>query len=192
MGLDTPSDDDSEVGGHSPYSASDIADTHLARTDLDFAASIDTPADELADQFGISKAQAKSLLHWHEAEINAAIRKAEAHYLQQIVGGLLSAKNAKLSAAGLAFAGGLAALNGLRCQRDYAKQIHVSASAISKVVKAWQRTLGLRPSAHQKSESACDTYSSVGKSKHWRKTTITIASATKLLTRLSRQKSSSN
>jgi hypothetical protein len=189
MGLDRPSDDDSEVGGHSPYSASDIADTPLARTEIDFAAVIDTPIEELAEQFGITINQARRLLLWHRAEVGMAIQQAQAHYLQIIVGGLLSAKNPKLSAAGLAFAGDLAALNGLHCQRDYAKQLHVSPSAISKVVKAWQRALGLRPSTHQKSEAACKTYSASGKANHWRNRTV---SASALLKRLKPKNPSSN
>lgn len=189
LGLDRPSDDDTEVGGHSPYSASDIADTPLARTEVDFASQIDTPDEEIAERFGISVKQARLLLAWHQTAVETAIRQAQAQYLQVIVGGLLSAKNPKLSAAGLAFAGDLAALNGLHCQREYAKQLHVSPSAISKVVKAWQRALGLRPSAHQKSEAACRTYSTSGKANHWRKRTV---SASDLLKRLTPKNPSAN
>lgn len=168
LGLDTPPDDDSEVGGHSPFSLNDIADTSHARCEVDFAAAIDKPHEELADRFGLSAASAKELLEWHNHETDIAVRKHQANFLQLIVGGLLASKNPKLNAAGLAFAAGLAALNGLPCQREYARQNHISPSAVSKVVKGWQRTLGIHPSAHQKSEEACNTYAIVGKANHWR------------------------
>ena len=184
MNLEAPPDDDSEVGGHSPYSVSDIADTPLARTDTDYAAAIDKPSEILADEFGITFQQATALLEWHQKEIELAVNREKANHLQLIVGGLLASKNPKLNAAGLAFAANLAALNGLPCQREYARQNHVSASAISKVVKGWQRALGILPSAHQKSESACQTYSEVGKTRHWRGRPFKAGMASKLLKRI--------
>lgn len=182
--LDAPPDDDNEVGGHSPYSLNDIADTPLARIDPDFALEIDQPHEILAEEFGLTSDQARQLLTWHAREVTAAVDREKANYLQLIVGGLLSSKNPKLNAAGLAFAAGLAALNGLPCQREYARQNHVSAQAVSKVVTGWQRALNLRPSAHQKSAQACETYSHVGKTRHWRARPITATSAAALLSRL--------
>ena len=182
--LESPPDDDNEVGGHSPYSLSDIADTPLARTDIDFAAEIDKPHQIIADTFGLTEDQAHRILCWHQTETETALRSHQANFLQLIVGGLLSSKNPKLNAAGLAFAAGLAALNGLPCQREYARQNHVSPSAISKVVIAWQRALNLRPSAHQKSVEACKTYSEVGKTRHWRARPFKADMATTLLKRL--------
>ena len=180
---ETPQDD-SEVGGHSPYATSDIADSPSARVYVDFAASIDTPDQELAEQFGINPTQARSILEWHDRELAIAIERHEGHFLGIIVGGLLSSKNPKLASAGLAFAAGLDALNGLGCQREYARKTGLSASAISKVVKAWQRSLNLRPSAHQKSEQACLTYAEVGKKRHWRTQTLSEGKASILLSRL--------
>jgi hypothetical protein len=185
MHLDLPQEDDSEVGGHSPYSLRDIAETHLARTDTDYALEIDKPEEILADEFGIPATAAIKILAWHQREVISAVEKEKADYLQIIVGGLLSAKNPKLNSAGLAFASNLAALNGLPCQREYARQIHVSPSAISKVVRAWSRVLGLRPSAHQKSEEACQKYARIGKAKHWRGQAFTAGMATRLLHRIS-------
>lgn len=184
LNLDTPPDDDTEVGGHSPYSLHDIADTPLARIDPDYAAEIDQPHETLADEFNITDTQARAFLTWHYAAVTAAVDREKANYLQLIVGGLLSSKNPKLNAAGLAFAANLAALNGLPCQREYARQNHVSAQAISKVVTGWQRALSLRPSAHQKSAQACETYSRVGKARHWRARPVTATSAAALLSRL--------
>lgn len=184
LNLEAAPEDESEVGGHSPFSLSDIADTPLARVLPDYAASIDKPHEILADEFGISAEKAARLIQWHNLEIQAAVDREKSNYLQLIIGGLLSSKNPKLNAAGLAFAANLAALNGLPCQREYARQNHISASALSKVVKAWSHTLGLRPSAHQKSEQACATYSEVGKKNHWRARTLTAGIASKLLNKM--------
>lgn len=166
--LDAPPDDNHEVGGHSPYSISDIADTPLARIDPDFAAAIDRPEEILAEIFNIPLETAKKILQWHTQQLTAAIRSAEAQHLQIIVGGLLSANNPKLSSAGLAFAANLAALNGLPSQREYAKLNHISPEAISKMVRAWSAALGLMPSVHQKSPQARQAYSEVGRTRHWR------------------------
>ncbi|MES2923130.1 MAG: hypothetical protein V4819_16355 [Verrucomicrobiota bacterium] len=184
LGVTLPPDDDAEVGGHSPYSITDIGEIPLARVDVDYAAAIDQPHDILADDFNITAEKATAILAWHQRETQAAVEIEKANYLQLIVGGLLSSKNPKLNAAGLAFANNLAILNGLPCQREYARQNHVSPSAVSEIVKQWQVTLGLRPSAHQKSEKACDTYSAVGKTRHWRTRPFTAGLATSLLSRL--------
>lgn len=190
--LITPPTDEHEVGGHSPYSLSDIADTPLARTDTDYAREIDRPHEILADEFNLTTEQARAIITWHHQQIQVAINKEKANYLQIIVGGLLSSKNPKLNAAGLAFAAGLAALNGLPCQREYARINHVSRQAISKVVKSWQESLDLHPSAHQKSQSACQTYSHVGKTNHWRDRHFKASMATKLLSRLKKTDPSLN
>ena len=184
INLDLPPTDEHEVGGHSPYSLSDIADTPLARTDTDYALQIDQPHEILADEFGLTSDQARKIIDWHHRETKAAVDREKANYLQLIVGGLLSSKNPKLNAAGLAFANNLGSLNGLPCQREYARLNHVTPSAISKVVKAWQEALDLHPSAHQKSESACQTYSEVGKNNHWRHRSFKASMATRLLSRI--------
>jgi hypothetical protein len=190
--LEAPPIDEHEVGGHSPYSLSDIADTPLARVDTDYALEIDQPHETLADEFNLSSLQARQLIAWHQQEVKAAVDKEKANYLQLIVGGLLSSKNPKLNAAGLAFATNLGALNGLPCQREFARINHVSPSAISKVVKAWQEALDLHPSAHQKSESACQTYSEVGKNNHWRDRSFKASMATRLLSRIQKSDPSLN
>ena len=77
------------------------------------------------------------------------------------------ATNAKISAAGLAFATNLDALNGLN-QSEFAKQNNTSRQNISKATKQWQTRLGIKPSVHQKSEDACKTYATTTKNNHWR------------------------
>lgn len=181
LGLDRPSEDSTEVSGHSPYELQDFAESPQCRTEIDVASFIDTPAEILAETYALTLAQADALILWCKAQTAAAIRSHEAHLLQVIVGGLLAAKNPKLSAAGLAFAANLSALNGLGSQSEYAKDNSVSRSAISKIVKAWQRALGLRASAHQKSEKACAAYSTAATQSHWRKRK---ASASELVRKL--------
>jgi hypothetical protein len=183
MHLDAAPDDNHEVGGHSPFSLTDIADSPLAKCE-DNIQSIDSPEEKIADRFGITQSKAAAILQWHRREIDAAIKQEKAYYLQIIVGGLLASKNPKLNSAALAFATNLDALNGLPCQREYARQNHISPSAISKVVKAWEKSLDLAPSAHQKSKKACQVYSQVGKSRHCRGRKIQASTATALLTKL--------
>lgn len=180
MGLDRPSVDDSEVAGHSPYQPADAAESAAARTEIDMAAELDTPADTLADQLGISPKTATKVLQWVQAEVRNRIMQHEANLLQLVVGGLLAAKNPKLSCAGLAFAADLAGLNGLGNQTDYATANGISRSAISKVKRFWKRMLRLRDAPHSKSERACTTYAQVGKEHHWRKRKAT---ATELMRR---------
>ena len=184
LGVDTPPEDDSEVGGHSPYSTNDVSESPLASISFDFSEIIDTPSEAFAEQFGISAAQAAKIMRWHHTVVKDSLSRHLAQMLGIIVGGLLSAKNPKLSSAGLAFSVGLDALNGLGCQREYSIKNGLSPSALSKVVKAWQRSLGLRPSVHQKSEEACSTYSEVGKARHWRTQRVTPSAASKLLLKM--------
>jgi len=192
MNLEAPPEDSTEVGGHSPFTISDIADSSLAKCETDMADIFDKPEDDLADRFGITPKQAAAIIQWHTTEVENATRREKANYLQVIVGGLLSSKNPKLNSAGLAFAANLAALNGLPCQREYARQNHISASAISKVVRAWQKSLDLMPSAHQKSEKACEVYSQVGKNRHWRAQKVKASTATALLEKLRKPTNPSN
>lgn len=183
------SDDDGDVGGHSPWSPGDIADSDLASYIPDDPT--DSPEAEIADAFGIPIETARRILEWHREKVADAIRGQLAHQLSLIVGGLLSSRNAKLSAAGLAFAANLAALNGLGCQRTFAKRIRVSPQAVSKVVGAWRDMLHLKPSVHQKSEEARKAYSAKGFQDHWRhRKAAPATSATDLLARLSKQQSS--
>ena len=183
LGLDHPSHDDCEVAGHSPYQPADAADSAAARTEIDFAALLDSEQDTLADELGISPEAAGRVLKWAERELRAAVVKHEAFLLQLVVGGLLSAKNPKLSCAGLAFAAQLGTLNGLGSQSAYAQANGISRSAISKVHRFWKRMLRLRTGPHGKSEKACQHYSEIGKASHWRHRKAT---ASELLKRLSK------
>jgi hypothetical protein len=184
VGLAESPEDNCEVGGHSPYSVSDLADTPLAKLEIDFAGMIDTAEETLAELFEVPIEIARKILTWHQQSLRKSIRRSESQFLHVIIGGLLSAKNPKLSAVGLAFAAGLDALNGLGSQRQYARQHGISPAAVSKVVKAWSRDLNLGPNAHQKSDAACETYSAVGKARHWRKQRCTSGIARRLLSKI--------
>ena len=172
--LEAP-DDSHEVGGHSPMQMADIADSSIARTDPDFAARIDRPVEIIADQFGVDLAHAREILDWHHQALDEAMHSRESDLLTVVVGGLLASKNVRIASAGLAFASGMAAANGLGSQAEYSRSIGVSRTIISKAVKAWQRQLHLHTSPFQKSEEACETYSQVAKSRHWRNQKVTAA-----------------
>lgn len=173
LGVLDPAKDRHEVGGHSPHQISDVAETSIARDDTDPTATIDDPASLLADEFGLPLDVAEQLHAWHQQSCEAALRQREGDLLSIVIGGLISSKNIRISAAGLAFAAELDAVNGLGTQAAYARLLGVTRSSISKSVKAWRRSLQLRRSSHQKSDEACQTYSEVGKKNHWRRQTTT-------------------
>jgi hypothetical protein len=181
MGVLEAPEDSHEIGGHSPFQSSDIAESPLARVDIDFAAQADGEAGELADLFDISMETANKMLQWHQAKVDSSLQTHEADLLSVVVGGLLSSGNIKISAAGLAFASNMDAANGLGNQATYARSLGVSRSILSKSVKGWRRHLNLRPSPWQKSDEACATYSALAKEKHWRRTKT---SAVELMSRL--------
>jgi len=178
--LDAP-DDNHEVGGHAPTQTSDMAESSLCRVDIDFAAQIDGQAGQIADDFDVSYQQAEKILAWHLAEVSGAIRSYDADLLSIVVGGLLSSKNIRIAAAGLAFASQMSVANSLGSQAEYSRKIGVSRTILSKSVKAWKKALRLRTNIWQKSDEACETYSAKAKEKHWRSTKATASALIKLL-----------
>ena len=163
-----PADDSPEVDGQAPCEAGDIADSPRARVEWDPADDIDGHAAVIADHLGVDLPNARKILAWHDLMVEEAINNREGELLAIVVGGLIAAKNVKVSTAGLAFAAKLDGINGFGSQSEFAKAHGISRSAISKVTIAWQRDLGLIKSVHQKSDEACRTYSAVGSSNHWR------------------------
>ena len=148
----------------------DAASLPAASFSEDLGARIDTLADEIAEKFGIAERTAVPLAGFLARAIEREALVYKAMLFQKVCGEFLNAKNPKLLAAGLAFAANLAALNGLKSQRDYARRIHVTPAALSKVTKKWQRELGLTTSAHMKNEAACQSYSKIQSGdRHWRK-----------------------
>jgi hypothetical protein len=167
-GVIDPPKDSHKVGGHSPDQKKDLAESPRASVEIDIASEIDALPQRIADKFTISLKASEEIAQWHIAIIERASNQHQAEIIQNIVAGLLSAKNPKLAAAGIAFATKLDALNGLN-QVQFAKENNISRQAVSKCTKHWQKILGVRPSAHQKSEGACDSYRKSSLSSHWRK-----------------------
>lgn len=181
LGVLDPADDSHEVGGHSPTQLADVAESHLARTEIDLAAELDGHAGPIADRFDIPLHVAREILDWHVAGVEASMRTHEADLLSIVVGGLLASNNIKIAAAGLAFAGGMEAANGLGSQAQYARKLGVSRTILSKAVRSWAEQLNLRTNVWQKTPEACATYSAVAKARHWRKAKV---SATELFKRI--------
>lgn len=179
-GVTDPPKDSHKVGGHSPDQKKDIADTSIARTEIDIASQIDDIPSTLADRFSIPLPTAEKVYAWHESEITEAREFRLAHTIQIIVAGILSANNPKLAAAGIAFATRLDALNGLN-QSDFARENNIRRQTVSKCTKHWQRALGIRPSVHQKSEKACISYQKTATANHWRSQRCTAEKARKIL-----------
>jgi len=168
LGVLEPAEDHPEVDGHNPHNVADVANSSRARIERDPADEIDSIAATLADKYGITTDQADELLQWHLEEVASTLTKHEGELLAIVVGGLISSKNVQVAAAGLAFAAKLSGLNGYHSQAEFGRRHNLSVAAISKSTKAWQRDLGLSTSVHQKSEAACQTYSQIGTTAHWR------------------------
>jgi hypothetical protein len=165
--LDQP-EDDASVDGHNPFEVGDIADSPRASETWEPAEDLDQEHEQLAEQLGVSLDTARKILTWKEEAVEQALEHREGELLAVVVGGLIAARNVKVSTAGLAFAAQLAGVNGFGSQTEFAKKHGLSRQAISKVTKAWQRDLNLKKSVHQKSDKACETYSRIGHKRHWR------------------------
>lgn len=169
----TPPRDTHKVGGHSPEQKKDLAESPRASEEIDIAEEIDTLAERLADAHKIPLEAAQQISIWHTEAIDQSTIQHQAEIIQNIVAGILSAENPKLAAAGIAFATRLDALNGLN-QTQFADDNNITRQAVSKCTKHWQKILGVPPSAHQKSESACKSYQHAAATKHWRNKLFTI------------------
>lgn len=180
-GVIDPPKDSHKVGGHPPCQTKDLAESPRASFENDIAEDIDTLPEEIADTFGIPLAIAAEIAQWHEEVVTHAANQYQSHLIQSIVGGILSSRNPKLAAAGIAFATKLDALNGMN-QSDYAAANNISRQAVSKCTKHWQRVLGVAPSAHQKSESACAAYKEAATNDHWRQKIFKITNLIKKAT----------
>lgn len=180
----SPAKDDFEVGGHSPYQPGDASESNYSRADE--IPIEEDPACEMADDYGIPLATARAILKWHQSAVKEQLLSHESDMLSIVVGGLISSRNVRIAAGALAFATNMAALNGLGSLTDYAKQLGVTKSIISKAMKQWKTSLGLPSTCYQKSAEACKTYSEVGTKNHWRFQKVTASS---LMTRLTKLRS---
>jgi hypothetical protein len=154
----------------------DAADTPAASYSQDLARELDKFSEQLIEKFGFRPRLAIPLASFIIHAIEEGSISYKAWLFGKVCGVMLNAKNAKLAAAGLAFASNLASLNGLKSMRVYAAQIKVSPSAVSKVKKKWQAELNLPDSPHSKDALACANYSKVQSGdRHWRRAKFTRA-----------------
>jgi hypothetical protein len=166
MGVEGPSKDTSIAAGHGPGETGDAAESDLAHT---FDVRKETLEDVLAEEFDLPAAKAKRIADWHLARLGENQHQNQGDALARIIGPFLRESNPKIAIAGLAYALGMDALNGLGTIRQYAAHIGVSAEAISKKQKFWRKELGLPPSAHSKSDAACKSLKEAQKTKHYKR-----------------------
>ncbi|MEI6715990.1 MAG: hypothetical protein WCO60_19745 [Verrucomicrobiota bacterium] len=167
-----------ELEGHISYGVSpigDASDAEVASYCPDMALECDTLVERLAEMLEDMGERplevAEKLVKFIGALVDREAAKRSANGLQRVAATFLYTSNAKLSAAGLAFAVGLDAMNGFGTMAEYAASIGVSRQAVSKVAKQFQEELDLPPSPHMRSDAVCETYSEVQKTNHWRSKT---------------------
>jgi hypothetical protein len=161
--LHTPKDDFGIV--KSNRNESDPGESSSARTE---SSEVREHQSDLLHELFSDSASTEKLEAYIEMRVAKEVEIRVAHNIQQIVGVFLSASNAKISAAGLAFAAGLSALNGLQSQTHFARLIGVSKGAISKSTRFWKVLLDLPANQHMKTDDACESYSEAQKKSHWR------------------------
>lgn len=144
----------------------DAAETNLSQElPAELADSLDDRIEELLDQ----DASVREFREFIEDCVSREVQKQMSEKIERIAAVFLSAPNVRISAAGLAFATQLDAINGFGSQIKYAAAIGVSRAAISKSVRHWRRLLDLPTNGYMKSEDACASYSRVQKERHWRR-----------------------
>jgi hypothetical protein len=151
----------------------DAADTPAASYTEDLARRLDKFSDQMVEKFGLQTRTAIPLASFIIHTIEQESISYKAWLFGKVCGVMLNAKNAKLAAAGLAFASNLASLNGLGSMRQYGRKIGVSVEAVSKVKRKWQAELLLDSKAHSKTPEACANYAIAAKEKHWRRQKFT-------------------
>jgi hypothetical protein len=154
----------------------DLAEKPVASYSEDLVEKLDKFSDQITEKFALPGAIAIPLACFLIHMIEQQSIAYKAWLFGKVCGVMLNAKNAKLAAAGLAFASNLASLNELGSMREYAKKNNLSPEAVSKVKRKWQAELQLPDSPHSKDAEARANYSAVQSTdRHWRKTKVTAA-----------------
>jgi hypothetical protein len=131
------------VGGHSPDSKGDIAESSRAScVDPEINDSPESSSDD-------------------------TITAQEA--ISRIVAFLIAAPNVKIAAYALAFAANLNALNGLGTQGEAAQKLLVSPTILSRRIEEARLLLNLPRSSHQKGDAARESAKRATSTNHWRK-----------------------
>ncbi len=158
-------------GGRCPHETKDPAESDLARTEA--PEDHDGILERLQAECGLSANDAMRVFQFFAPILERESEILAANTVQKLAAALLSYRNVRAAAAGLAFAAELGALNGMASQSDWARQSGLSRASISKYTNRWRGELGLPPSAFQKSLESCEAYSLAQKTKHWRKQKFT-------------------
>jgi hypothetical protein len=136
----------------------------------DHAALMDTTADYLQERWKLNKSTAGEMGAWIDAREELASESARSGALARVVGVLIHmGGDLKVSVYGLAFAVGMNRLLKWPTMTLAAEGLGVTRAAVSKKAIQWEDLLGLKRSAHMKSEKAREKYSEAQKKNHWRK-----------------------
>ena len=151
-GLLKPIHETHRVSGHAPSQDRDMAESSLARTEIDVG-TIDEPTAPI--------------------ESTGYMSPGTLEVVRRVIGSLISEQNVKISTTALAFALGLDSLNGLGSLRKAALNLCVSVEALSKKKRQWEAELSIPPNAFAKSAKAKAALSIAQQTKHWKKRTWT-------------------
>lgn len=140
QGLDKPLDDGNVL--NTPNS--EVAFATLAGDEFDYSQFDEQPSELLpeADVDAKAKAYGSLLLCW-------VFQRLQSNSIE---------KNSTLERDALLFALGLENLLVLKTQTALANHYGITRAGVSARVKAWQKLLGVKPSAMMKSSSACRSY----------------------------------
>ncbi len=136
----------------------------------DFASLMDTTADYLQERWAITPRVADELGAWHDAQLELASESATSGTLARVIGVLIhGGGDLKVAVYGLAFAVGMNRLLKWPTMTAAAEGLGISKAAISKWCVRWADLLGLKRSAHMKSDEAREKYRVAQKKNHWRR-----------------------
>jgi DnaJ-domain-containing protein 1 len=139
----------------------------------DFADLLDTTEDYLLERWEITFPVARQIAEWHDAQMELAHESAQAGAFSRVIGVLLHVGgDMRVAVYGLAFATGMNRLLKWPTMSAAAEGLGVSRAAISKRAVQWADLLGLKRSAHMKSDAACEKYREAQKKNHWRRAAI--------------------
>jgi hypothetical protein len=146
----------------------DVADSAAASYTEDMAQAIDTVADELRDRWGFSPLVAQEVSAWVESRVAAEATTRQAAVLVKICNIFLTCANARLTAAGLAYAADLSMAYAMGSMEEWASKHGLSRAAVSKSARFWKKKLCLPGGGYMRNEESCSSYSEAAKTKHWR------------------------
>ena len=149
--------------------ADDVASSSRASYTPDVADGLDGPVEDLMEKFGMSSSLARAIEAWSNARVEREAEERKTRTIVRIAGVFLNTSNARLSAAGLAYASDLALTSGLGSMREYAGTIGLSVEMVSKTARWWRAELELPVGSHMKGAGHCKKLSEAQQQKHWRK-----------------------